>query len=509
MESMWQNLLENGLVTNKYDINSKMFAIKICENDVNYLNENYSLIINSDIMKDLFLIACMFSNTIHTIIFLIEKFKVKVKYTNKKGDNCLTLGSCNSNIQIVKYLIEDLNVDVEHYNNKGNNCLIMACMKNTNIEVIKYLIQEVKININICNNALNDCLMMACYDNTCLEIIQYLIEDVKMNQNRLNIKGYNCLMASCRTTRTLKYINLEIVKYLIEECKMDVNTISQCGNNCFTLSCMENINDKIQIIIYLIEKTNVPLLFEKIKPEKIDLILPLIKNNYLRFNEIIEIAMTVIDNEKIINILKNVNPMMINSQLAQKLNINQYSGTYQNFVNNIESLTNIDPIPLDYNFTKNNTENKNIELDFTKQSEILFRIKQDNTYFYGSREIVYPCMHWENKMNEVEPLLDIGEIYDPDLINLYIQSCYDNMIDMEDLSPDNFEQFINLIVKYPTNVLSFNLLEKELIMFIMKHKQTLIIPKNINEICTKYELKYMYQYFSSKFKVVKIEKLKS
>ena len=82
------------------------------------------------------------------------------------------------------------------------------------------------------------------------------------------------------------------------------------------------------------------------------------------------------------------------------------------------------------------------------------------------------------------------------IISLYIKSTYDHKFDINQIYPVDFCEFLMFIDQYPTNQLSIDLLEKELIIYMDLHK--IIHDEYIFEICNKYQLKFMYIYLHQK-----------
>ena len=76
------------------------------------------------------------------------------------------------------------------------------------------------------------------------------------------------------------------------------------------------------------------------------------------------------------------------------------------------------------------------------------------------------------------------------VINLYIDSCYENKFDINNVLPKDFVNFLNFIDKYPTNVLSIDLLENQLIDYIRKFNN--LHDHVIDAFIVKYQLKYLY-----------------
>ena len=89
-----------------------------------------------------------------------------------------------------------------------------------------------------------------------------------------------------------------------------------------------------------------------------------------------------------------------------------------------------------------------------------------------------------------DPEIELSVPVAPYVINLYIGSCYNKMFDIDDIQSTDFVDFLNFIDRYPTDILSIGLLEKEIIIYMDKNK--IYEDEIINNICKKYQLKYLY-----------------
>jgi ankyrin repeat protein len=275
MTDIWEKLVEKYYVREVYNETNKTFVIKIYENDINYLKDNWHKIINPNVQQECFIIACSFSNDTNIIQFIIDKFRIDPNFINKYGNNCLLVACRTASLSTIKYLIEKLKVDVHHVsrsnvsclqlfvlnNNNvtlefvkyliedcrlninhedalGFTCLIDACSKITDVDIIKYLVEQCKANINHTTKYQDNCLTYACYLNRSLDVIKYLVEELKMDITQSDVNDHNCLELACRKN------SLEVIKYLIEDRKMNIR------NNCLALACKSN--NSIAVIDYLV-----------------------------------------------------------------------------------------------------------------------------------------------------------------------------------------------------------------------------------------------------------------
>ncbi len=174
MNKIMYNFLEEYIISYEelFDSDSKLFAIKICENDFKYLEENYKKIQKIENQNECLIISAAYSNNINILIFIIQIFKLNINVVNIYGHNCLVGACCfNHNLEIIKYLVEGCNMNPCLIDKLGDNCLILSCHNNPNLEIIKYLVEECKIELNTLNIDGRNCLMEACNNNPNLDLI--------------------------------------------------------------------------------------------------------------------------------------------------------------------------------------------------------------------------------------------------------------------------------------------------------------------------------------------------
>jgi ankyrin repeat protein len=496
---IWNELEDRNIVdvSHIYDENEKLFAIKIYQNDLEYIKANCKKSKNHYAKNSYFLTASAFAASKTIIEMIIDNFGIDINCTNRSGDNCL-IAACawNSNLEIIKYLIEKLKIDISHTNMAGANCLHVACHRNTNMPIIKYLIEEKQMDVNLLTDEKNNCLTLACNGNTNLSIIKYLIEDIKMSTSHHNKYNSDCLFLACNNTNT------DVIKYLLEDIRMDINTTCQ-GYNCLMMAIY--VAASLEIIKYLLENTNLKIslcgrLLENITFNTFKDMVPLFTKKYFRLNELLENAFatyTIVDMK---NIIAKINPLILNDNVRNLAAIDDPFGntTYDKFIINANRLE--CNIPLQDKKCKRNgcdvIERKRASIDFTKRLELLF--EHNNKCYYGDKNIVYDAIYLLNdlhKYDENETIVLSGEV--PEYImSAYIQSCYDSVFKMSEVNIDDFETFLKFIDQYPTKYLSIDSLEIDLINYM---KSNNFCPNDyIKNICNKYRLKYMYLYFKQK-----------
>ncbi len=551
MLKIWEKLKKHKLSNDSYNEIEKTFVINLSQNNFQYVIDNYQKIQNKTIMIDCFLISCAYSDNISMIDFIKDKYKINVNCTND-SDNCLIITCSNDpKIEIIKFLINEYKININYLNNKKINCLMKACYYSNNVEIIKYLIvcsKECLNQINIygdnclifasrskrnnlevikfliedckmdasqtrnenvnslmiaCNrkniecikyfiekckmdtkytNIANDnCLSYACY-NQDINVIKFLIEEIKMNPHHTNINKNNYLMIACQVNS-----NLEIIKYFIEKVKIEIYCVDKNGSNCLQYACINNNN---LIIKYLIETTNLKPI---IKLNQYENIAPII-TNYEKLNELLYCGTKYYDNDSIfVNIINKINPLKLNKHLCVLFNKNLYDDQYEKFVNNVDDLT----CSVAIKFKKKIIQSRRKRCyDFTKQSEPLF--KNNNKVYYRSKTVVYDCIDLLNGLdqydhNEIPTLSVIIPEY---IMMEYLQSTYDQMFDINVILKNDFITFLMFIDQYPTRVLSIDLIETEIIMYMNSNK--IDINNYLIEMCKKYKFKSMYLYIKQR-----------
>ncbi len=504
----WEVLLKQKIIKNDYENDpvNKNLLIKIYENDIGFVRKNFQNISLRSVSEseDFLNIILSFVNDIELILFLIDRLEINHLYTN----NHLLLGcKYNKNLELIKYLIEKQKLSTDFLNERNENCLLVACKYNENLEIIKYLIEICKLSINIVNKDKRDCLMLACFNNNNLEIIKYLIEDCKMSLNKVSKNKNNCLILACKNNN-----NLEIIEYLIECCKIDTHKMNNNYQNCMSVLLYNNSNK--EILKYLIDKTDTPLRLNHIYYDDYIHLIHSFKDNYLRLNEYLEKGINKFKQKRIINIIvsnKSINTLILNKKIKKKLNINPFDTKFCNFKNLVDAIGNsikLSPKLLSNlseifeeniqisSFNDKESKRKLIDIDYSKQTEVLFL--HNNKKYYGIRQVVYSSIHLLKEMSLKPNNYDFTDpmilnVSVPDyVINKYIASCYENMFDIDEILPKDFNSFLNLIDEFPTDVLSIDILEIKLVKYMKKNSNELTLDHQIKNFSIKYQLKIMY-----------------
>ena len=503
-----------------YNEKEKEFVIHVFKKDIIYVNKNYRIIMDDPVKKkDCFVIstsyspdhlmiecinklfeinthdkgkalisACRNNTNLGCIKYLIENLNMGVipaDNINPWSKCLLTACKNNTNLHIIKYLIQDLKINTNSTNTKGQNCLILACSHNSNLDIIKYLIEDVQMDIYYTDPLSNNCLISACKYNTNLDIIKYLIEGIHMDINFTNLLSYKCLMAGCSNNT-----NLDIIKYLIEDIKMNIDNM-----NYLKVACESNEN--YQVIKYLFEHSDAKIIkrmnvlylvnnqnisIHAISISRCMIYLSLCIGNYELFNEIILKNIQSLGTPKVNNIIsEKINYLMLNKKNRKHLGIDPFKQSYKTDVRTRN---------------RNKEKSKINYFNYKNQSELLFKHNGNN--YYGNQRLVYSSM---NIMKDIDQCgivindnncIELTSQVSDNLMNLYVHTSHVQIFDINNISPDELLDFLNLIDKYPTDILSIDKLEIDICDFMIKHK---IVPcQGIINLTHRYQLKYMYLY---------------
>ena len=471
----------------KYDDIDETFALKIYENDLEYLKEKYKSLRIKKYKKEYFFLACGFSNRSDIIDFLIEKYKINIHHDRHGSNYCLGIAcKYNTNLEIIKHLIETLNVDINHTNDSGDDCLVAACHNNSNLDIIKYFVEDLNINIYKEHIFNKNSLFVACQYNENLEIIKYLVEHEKINIDETNTHGYNYLMVACCENK-----NLSIIKYLVENVKININHCDNNGDNCFVAAC-ENKNH--EIILYLIDNTKVNITLRRHLHVNFFIEIISMTKNYHNLNLLIEQGITKYEKKYIKSAIQSICPWFLNEINCKSFDISYpYDLGFNTFIKQVDMITFHLPLfEIDSCISKPDIQNI-VHIDHSEQPEILFI--NNGVNYYGYRNIVLNSILFLKELLD-DKCFDFNEIIVLDvkvskyIINLYIESCYTNQFYINNIKPENLTEFINFIDQYPTTVICLNNLENELINYMIHHK---IIPDAyIKNISIKYQFKKMF-----------------
>ena len=291
---------------------------------------------------------------------------------------------------------------------------------------------------------------------------------------------------------------LEVIRYLIEYQKMDVRCMADDGKTCLTLSFK---NKNIEIARYLIEKTNTMIKLSKVSPEIWGKLILLIRNNFDRFQCLLKKGIDIYAKNDVIKIIQNINPILLSPEIRKLFDIkNPFNGKFTNFIKYVDELYFIVPIPcMEINKYVKKIEHSNPTINYTEQPKLLFKYNENN--YYGWRERVYDSivclreiMHVAN-FDENIILSGNAPIY---IINMWIESMYTEKFDIMQIKPDDLISFLIHIDQYPTNILTIENLEYQLIDYLGHHNTYTYYDNWIKELCMRCGLKLLYLYFHNK-----------
>lgn len=450
----------------------KFLASKLLHNDTNMHRNNCLMIaasvenINPEIIK-----------------FLVNDLKIDVNIKNKYGDTCSIIACQNNqNLEIIKLLMNRHdNQSTPDLIESNNKCLRTACMCNKNVDVVKYLIESIGCDPNYLDHNRDNCLTAGCWTNDCLEVIKYLINDLKMDLKHTDKLGNNCFMAACM----YEGCNLDVIKFLVTETQVDVNQVT-IGRQRSGLHHVTNS----QVLDYLINNPKISISLPGMEAEKIEYIILNI-NDYDKVNSLIkkgDVLWTVAMSE----IVKKINPFILTEFNKKIYKINPFvDKTYSECQDLIDKLHDKVSSPALPYIKRSHVIGKNVFNDFTTTPELLFR--QGDIEYWGHREIVYNTMHLFKDIGEnlnfgTNIILD-GNL-PKDVMNQYIVSSYTGSIDLNLIPCDHFINFLKFIHQYPTDHLTIDKLEAQIIKYIDKNK--IKYCDYLKGICNKYQLKSMY-----------------
>ncbi len=445
-EPILKLLLRSNLIHKSWTVEQKIFAINIYNNDISFLEENYKE------FEDIYVVNFRYSGT------KIHIYNAFIK-----------IASAVSNLNTLIKLIELLKMNVNNpvYDAMGN-------------------IKDADVNLN--------CLLLCLEFNSHMDVIKYLIEEEHMDTNVTDIDGYDCVGICCLNPS----MTCSTIKYLVENKNMSVNTVISGYNNielfingvCNGYPVEE---EHVKIITYLIEKIEKKLMCaENIKSDVIEIIIPLIK-----CNEKLNFFLNTIDITMRKNILLSINPLLLNLENQKIISFNPNIINYNQFIKLIDEFDQMIPFLEQYKSfipkpTFYCTEYNSLNPVFIHNSIIYYgNVKRFNESFLILRDIVmsekYNTQEEQNKTNDLMILEGSQPTY---LINLYIHTSHHKHFDINNIKPNDIEQFVKFIDQYPLDCLSVDLIEFQLIEYF--NENSIEYNQYMKDICVKYQLRKMY-----------------
>lgn len=402
-DKIWNMLLSKGLFSKTHEYANKLYAIKICQNDVHYVKENYKYIENKGMLTNFVVLAATF---------------------------CI-------DIEIIKFLIYKRASTATHAT--INECLYYALAFNPSLKMIRYLIEIMKANVDILLQHMN------------------VFRDTKLHFG---------------TNR-----NYETDSY-----------------SCFDLVFSGQYNSNfIEKAKYLIEDTNI---FIRLRPEyigKFKQIIVFIKKN-VKLNMLLREGLKIYSFNEMKSVIQMLNPLMVEKEFRDLLGIYPFQNNYNIFcndINMIECKKLLEEIKNEgYLLYKQMTEYKQSDVNVTG-SEILF--KCNGIDYKGDREIVYNVMYPLKNISKNADFSDtivLGKSLPDYIVKKYIESCYTNKFNIDNIESTDMIQFIEFIDQYPTNLLTLSNFEIDIVKYFEKYK----IPctQYMKDLCDRYQLKLMY-----------------
>lgn len=424
---------QTGIDITHLSHDQKKFIVKIKQNDILYIKNNYH-IIDSKNMMICFMLATVFSTEIEIIDFLIESF----------------------NIDVYKTIPTILGHE---------NCFSFICSFSANIRIIKHLIDK----YNVMNDGiLKECLYRACgYAKSCcnyesnLDVIKYLVEEKNTN---VNIKGG---------------------KYCDEDNYFLGHAWGNIEATIYLMRHIKNISDsELENTFRCYGPTNIKQIMTELKNDY-KIINHLLRiNNYLRF----VIISGVPRGCQNINDIK-INPLMIDSSNRDKYNIfDPFLEPWDEYVKLVDGLIGVVPI-----ISVDIPENKSQCPDFSKCPDKLFQC--NDIIYYGDRAIMYDSLVFLQDIHQncnFDDLIILNGRLPKYIVNHYINASYTGKFVLNNINPLDLSVFIKFIDQYPTAIISIEKLERQIIKFFDDNKLNCTYFDDLKDIFIRYRLKYLY-----------------
>jgi hypothetical protein len=219
-----------------------------------------------------------------------------------------------------------------------------------------------------------------------------------------------------------------------------------------------------------------------------------LKLNNLIKNGIIQYAESDKNNEELLKkyLNENINLLMLDKNIKLKIN-DPYDVSFDRFIANVHTITCKVPCGCDNQFVEVIEENwtNNKIMDYANYQKLFIH---NGVTYSGNRNTVYESIIMLNCFNEDDinnqDIVTLTSRASQSVINHYINTCHGNRLDMNHILPEDFIDFLNFIDKYPTDRLSVNLLENQIIYYIDKYNVPNI--SDIDSLVSRYQLKQLY-----------------
>jgi len=442
-QDAWDSLCYHGVVACKsWTCVEKTFAIELWKNNIDYIKETYHQIDETNVsrIQDMFIISAMRSGTDpDTSTFL---------FLNKRWT-----------------------IDPRYVNRWNSNCLIMGCRR-----------------------------------NPCLEMIKLLLESFRENVNCVDAMGNNCFLVACE-----RNTNIDVIKYLAQSGTVDTMIRNNDNHNCFrVINKCRDIKERIKILEYLINETDVDIDYNCMKLETFQSVFPRIRNSE-RLNVLIQQLMrNTCDEKNMIKILNEMNPFLLNPENRESAGICCFERQYRDIKKLVNLMDQRIELSLDeirstgaMDSDERMRKNPKIVLDFTRQSEFLFRHGSED--YYGYKKTVYESILLLREISQGDELIDLDFDFTQgftlqgnlpkQIISQYIASTYTGFFDTTCIeeSEEHFIDFLKFIDQYPTIHVSIDKLEHWISWYIETYPY--IVNRNqqnivfLKMICDRYMMK--------------------
>ena len=203
--------------------------------------------------------------------------------------------------------------------------------------------------------------------------------------------------------------------------------------------------------------------------------------------------------DKIIDLVKDINPLLINKKNLGTLGIaDPCTIKYEKYTKIVDELK--CPVPILKSLKRKKTLNEPQPRKYTKRTKPLF--KCNNIIYYGVKDEVYGSILLLNYITSITRKCDVlpsslsselielsGDV--PEYVmNQYIDTVYTNSFDLSSIKPEDYIRTLKFIDRYPTTVLSIDTLESQIVDrfsdYVINNNDELLF---FNDIAKRYMLK--------------------
>jgi hypothetical protein len=543
--AIWEKLVSwNIVLENKsqqwYEM-YKLFAIKIYQKNLIFLTNHLPQYIQKLMLSGKKINNTDFYVLIHNFLFLICIFSEDDKMLD------FYFNSFNELIDINH--IET--ITVRYFGNMEQklslNYLMHVIIKNSkSLSIVKYLVEKCGIDLEHIDNEDFDCLHYAIIhyefkSKASLEIVKYLIDECKMDIFNLDWLNRTYLTHACCSGKA----DVKLIKYLIEEKNMNVSIhlsveyffdIIFANYQYAVPNTKENNNNKFEIFAYIVDlmdisKSNqIKSSFNYVSIDVFGKFINCIKDRE-KFNIICksyfidyinsDVYKTVTKRRHDINkFLCLIDPSLLNEANSRLIGIEQLKLNYDEFVRCVDEFkfkndnylylkTNLKSIREKNIQTNDDILKQYIDYDFSQKyqeqqtlvsccSEVLFI--HNNIPYYGNRKTIYNSILLLKDIdlkNITDDIVLEGNL-PKYLVNMYLNSIISKRYNLVTICPDDIFKFVKFIDQYPSDVLSIDKLELDLVEYF--EENDIQLNEMIKSLCFRYKFKYTYVYFHNKNK---------